>query len=99
MINHFNVSERDIKISNLRGHHRAGIVYCGKLVKHEGDVHYAWLECDEVIEGEFPDLCSDTLEPNDRIYYGELHIRGLYGKDESRVDETISSSDIYPVEE
>lgn len=87
MINPFNVSDKSIKISNLRGDHYAGIIYCQKLVKHEGDVHYAWLTCDEVVEGEFPLPDSDTLEHNDRIYYGELHIRGIVGQDEVKDDQ------------
>lgn len=98
MIHYMNVGDRDIKISNLRGNHKAGTVYCGKLVKHPGDVHYALLECDEVVEGEFPDPSSNTLGPDDRIYYGELHIRGIYGEDESGADETSSDADIYPTD-
>ena len=86
MIKHFNVSDHDIKVSNLRGHHYAGTVYCGKLIKHEGDVHYGWLECDEVVVGEFPDPDSDTFDANDRLYYGELHIRGIVGIDEVQDD-------------
>ena len=96
MINYLNVGERDIKISNLRGFHKAGTVYCAKLVKHPGDVHYAFLECDEVVEGEFPLADSGTLEPDDRIYYGELHIRGIYGEDEPGTTPIGSDADIYP---
>lgn len=86
MINPFNVSERSIKISNLRGDHYASIVYCKKLIKHPGDVHYAWLSCEEVVEGEFPDPSSPNNEFEDRIYYGELHIRGIVGIDEVQDD-------------
>ena len=86
MINPFNIGDRKITVSNLRGDHKAGVVYCSKLVKHEGDVHYGWLDCTEVVEGEFPLVNSDTLEWDDRIYYGELHIRGLVGVDEVQND-------------
>lgn len=96
MINPFNIS--DSKIANLRGTHHAKSVYCRKLVKHPGDVHFAWLHCDEVVN-EIPPHDADYLEEDDRIYEGELHIRGIYGQDELRIDETEESSDIYPVEE
>ena len=86
MINPFNAGDRKITVSNLRGDHKADTVYCGKLIKHEGDVHYGWLECDEVVEGEFPLPDSETLSFNDRIYFGELHIRGLVGIDEVEVE-------------
>ncbi|ARW57696.1 hypothetical protein [Serratia phage X20] len=85
MIREINIS--DSKISNLRGDHYADIVYCRKLVKHPGDVHYAWLHCTEVVE-ELPPDDSSTLSENDRIYKGELHIRGIYGIDESGLDQT-----------
>lgn len=87
MINPFNVSERNIKVSNLRGDHFAGSVFCKKLVKHPGDTHYGWLSCVEVVEGEYPLPDSDTLEWDDRIYYSELHIRGIYGIDELEVQD------------
>lgn len=80
MINPFNSGDRSIKVSNLRGNHIAKTVYCSKLIKHEGDVHYAWLTCDEVIEGLPADIAE--LEWEDRIYHGELHIRGIVGIDE-----------------
>lgn len=91
MINPFNAGDRKITVSNLRGNHKAATVYCLKLVKHPGDVHYGWLECDEVVEGEFPLVSSSTLEFEDRIYYGELHIRGLYGIDELDLETTAES--------
>lgn len=94
MINPFNVS--DSAIVNLRGDHYAKSVYCRKLVKHPGDVHYAWLHCDEVVN-EIPPVDADYLEEDDRIYHGELHIRGIYGKDESRPIEIESPEDFYPV--
>lgn len=81
MINPFNVS--DSKVANLRGDHYAATIYCKKLVKHPGDTHYGWLHCVEVVEGEYPLPDSDLNEFDDRIYYGELHIRGIYGTDES----------------
>lgn len=89
MIKEFNIS--DSKVVNLRGDHYAKTVFCKSLVKHEGDVYYAWLHCDKVIElgDEFlvelvePSNCDDE----DRIYKGELHIRGIYGKDEQRPPE------------
>ena len=85
MVKSFNIS--DSKVSRLRGTHYAKSVYCAKLVKHPGDVHYAWLKCDELVEGEIPDANADWLETEDRIYKGELHIRGIYGQDELGVDE------------
>lgn len=91
MINPFNAGDRKIAVSNLRGNHKAATVYCLKLVKHPGDVHYGWLECDEVVEGEFPLVGSSTLEFDDRIYYGELRIRGLYGIDELDLETTTES--------
>ncbi|ANZ50954.1 hypothetical protein KNT12_gp006 [Enterobacteria phage ATK47] len=95
MIHPFDVSES--KIANLRGHHKCKSVYCAKLVKHPGDAHYGWLECDEVVN-EIPPVDANYLEEGDRIYFGELHIRGIYGKDELGIVETEESSDIYPVE-
>jgi hypothetical protein len=93
MINPFNVS--DSKIANLRGNHYAEAVYCKKLVKHEGDPHYAWLECQFVLEtDEKIDPASCAYE--DRIYEGELHIRGIYGIDEQGSTETEEPADIYP---
>ncbi|QQG32246.1 hypothetical protein CkP1_0290 [Citrobacter phage CkP1] len=93
MIRDFNIS--DSKIVNLRGDHYAKTVYCKKLVKHEGDVHYAWLHCDEVVN-EIPPVDADYLEEDDRIYFGELHIRGIYGKDELGISETEKPEDFYP---
>lgn len=93
MIKPFNVS--DSKVANLRGTHYADSVYCRKLVKHPGDVHYAWLHCIEVVE-EVPHPDSDTLAYNDRVYQGELHIRGIYGKDELGPSETEKPEDFYP---
>ena len=68
-----------------------------ELVKHPGDAHYGWLECDEVVI-EIPPVDAEYLEEGDRIYFGELHIRGIYGKDELGTVEAEESSDIYPVE-
>lgn len=76
----------DAKVSNLRGTHRVATVYCRKLVKHPGDVDYAWLECDEVVF-EVPPFDSTTVGDNDRVYTGELHIRGIVGIDEVQVDQ------------
>lgn len=75
----------DVKVAYLRGDHYADTVYCRKLVKHPGDIHYAWLHCIEVVE-EVPSKDSSTLAENDRIYEGELHIRGIYGTDEPGLD-------------
>ena len=92
-MNPFNYS--DSKVSNLRGTHYADSVYCRKLVKHPGDVHYAWLHCIEVVE-EVPNPKSSTLAENDRVYEGELHIRGIYGQDELGAIEIERPEDFYP---
>lgn len=76
----------DAKVSNLRGYHRVGSVYCRKLVKHPGDVDYGWLDCEEVVF-EVPAFDSPSIGDNDRVYTGELHIRGIVGMDEVQIDQ------------
>lgn len=78
-MNPFNFS--DVKVANLRGNHYADSIYCRKLVKHPGDVEYAWVQCLEIVE-EVPDHRSSTLAWDDRVYTGTLHIRGIVGIDE-----------------
>ena len=71
MINPFNVSHS--KVVNLRGTHHAATVFCHHVVKHEGDVHYAWLHCDELVElGDDFVVEPDTCNHDDRVYFGEL---------------------------
>ena len=95
MINPFNVS--DSKVVFLRGTHYAETVFCHHVVKHPGDVHYAWLHCENLVElGDEFTTEADTCNENDRVYSGELHIRGIYGIDEQSTDETEEPSDFYP---
>lgn len=95
MINPFNVSHS--KVVNLRGTHHAATVFCHHVVKHEGDVHYAWLHCDELIElGDDFVVEPDTCNHDDRVYFGELHIRGIYGIDAQSPTEIEPTPDIYP---
>ena len=93
VIRSFNVSKS--LVANLRGDHYAKTVYCKKLVKHPGDIHYGWLHCDDVIV-EIPHIDAEYLQEDDRIYYGELHIRGIYGKDELGSIEIEKPEDFYP---
>lgn len=103
-----NVGDPDIKEIQLHGKHEAGIVYCLDL--SFGNPQLGILVCDDVIgmtKEQLDALDRSTLNENDRIYYGIIKANDIQfrskenscAENESRADEAISDSDIYPVEE
>lgn len=107
MINPMNIGDKSIKNSYLHGNHYVGVVYCKDLFAGDNKAS-GCLYCDDVVimpEDELKELDLSKLNHNDRIYYGTLHVtdaifkneEGEYEKIESRVGETESPEDFYPV--
>ncbi|QPI13841.1 hypothetical protein MYO4S_00085 [Serratia phage 4S] len=84
MIKEFNVS--DSKEVRLYGEHYAGKVYAKDFVIHEDDIEFGILECDDVITGPAPAL--ETLDYNDRVYAGVVHIRAIKIRGQDECTET-----------
>lgn len=62
--------------ANLFGEHYAGLVYTANVVFHPDDVEYGILRCDDIFIGiDAPE--PSTLQPDDRIYTGDLHVRDV----------------------
>ncbi|EEX9354860.1 hypothetical protein DVN97_004398 [Escherichia coli] len=109
MIYCMNIGDSDIKEISLHGNHHANIVYCNKF--EFGHEKLGFLYCNDVIvmdKKELDELDRESLDENDRIYYGTLKVYNAYlsgkkeslnAENESGFTETISDSDIYPIEQ
>ncbi|QVW54276.1 hypothetical protein KFSEC3_00119 [Escherichia virus KFS-EC3] len=109
MIYYMNISDSDIKEINLHGNHHANIVYCNKF--EFGHENLGFLYCNDVIvmdKKKLDELDRESLDENDRIYYGTLKVYNAYlsgkkeslnAENESGFTETVSDSDIYPIEQ
>lgn len=109
MIYCMNIGDSDIKEIKLHGNHHANIVYCNKF--EFGHEKLGVLYCNDVIvmdKKKLDELDRESLNENDRIYYGTLKVYNAYlsgkkeslnAENESGFTETISDSDIYPIEQ